>query len=56
MKKIDAIIVVESFISNEEIIQYTLNKLSTTFQAIKTTTRANLQSITLDDLYSLLCN
>ncbi|PKU86353.1 hypothetical protein MA16_Dca002184 [Dendrobium catenatum] len=54
--KVDAINAVGSSIDTEDIILYTLNGLPTTYNAFKTSIRTNLQPLSLDDLYSLLCN
>lgn len=43
-------------LSVEDIILYTLNGLSSTHQAFKTTMQINLQPIGLDDFYALLCS
>lgn len=54
--KCDAIAISGSPLSAEDIILYTLNGLSSTYQAFKTTIRTNLQPIDLDDFYALLCS
>ncbi|PKU70250.1 Retrovirus-related Pol polyprotein from transposon TNT 1-94 [Dendrobium catenatum] len=54
--KVDAISAAGSALDPEDVILYTLNGLPTTYQAFKTAIRTNLQPITLDDLYTLLCS
>ncbi|KAI0515759.1 hypothetical protein KFK09_008426 [Dendrobium nobile] len=54
--KVDAISAAGSNLDPEDVILYTLNGLPATYQAFKTAIRTNLQPITLDDLYTLLCS
>ncbi|KAI0486577.1 hypothetical protein KFK09_029348 [Dendrobium nobile] len=54
--KVDAINAAGSSIDTEDIILYTLNGLPATYNAFKTSVRTNLQPLSLDDLYSLLCS
>lgn len=42
--------------SSEDIILYTLNGLPPIYQAFKTAIRTNLQPLSLDDFYALLCS
>lgn len=53
--KVDLIVAVGSPLDTEDIIYYTLNGLSPLYQGFKVSICTNLQSISLDDLYSLLC-
>lgn len=54
--KVDLIAAAGSPIDIEDIIYYTLNGLPTSYQSFKVAIRTNLQSLSLDDLYSLLCS
>lgn len=54
--KIDLIAASGSPISVEDSIFYTLNELPSSYQSFKTTVQTNLQPISLDDFYSLLCS
>lgn len=54
--KVDLIAAAGSSIDIEDIIYYTLNDLSSLYKNFKVAMRTNLQPISLDDLYSLLCN
>ncbi|KAI0531254.1 hypothetical protein KFK09_000807 [Dendrobium nobile] len=53
--KVDLIAAAGCQIDPEDVILYTLNGLPATYQAFKTAIRTNLQPLSLDDLYSLLC-
>ncbi|PKU80705.1 Retrovirus-related Pol polyprotein from transposon TNT 1-94 [Dendrobium catenatum] len=53
--KVDAIAAAGTRLDPEDVILYTLNGLPATYQSFKTAIRTNLQPISLDDLYSLLC-
>lgn len=54
--KVDLIAAAGFPIDSEDIIYYTLNGLSSSYQNFKVAVRTNLQPISLDDLYSLLCS
>ncbi|PKU80139.1 Retrovirus-related Pol polyprotein from transposon TNT 1-94 [Dendrobium catenatum] len=54
--KVDAIAATGSPLTSEEVIFYTLNGLPAQYQAFKTAIRTNLQPISIDDLYTLLCS
>ncbi|KAI0525179.1 hypothetical protein KFK09_004571 [Dendrobium nobile] len=54
--KIDAIGSSSSPLPSEDIILHTLNGLPSAYQAFKTVIRINLNPISLDDFYSLLCS
>ncbi|KAI0508127.1 hypothetical protein KFK09_014261 [Dendrobium nobile] len=53
---VDAIAATGSPLDPEEIISYTLNGLPPNYQAFKTAIKTNLQPLSLDDLYTLLCS
>ncbi|KAI0511944.1 hypothetical protein KFK09_012578 [Dendrobium nobile] len=53
---VDAIAATGSPLDPEEVIFYTLNGLAPQYQALKMAIRTNLQPISLDDLYTLLCS
>ncbi|PKU75736.1 Retrovirus-related Pol polyprotein from transposon TNT 1-94 [Dendrobium catenatum] len=53
---VDNIAAAGSVVDTEDIVLYILNGLSPTYNAFKTAIRTSLQPISLDDLYSLLCN
>ncbi|PKU59041.1 hypothetical protein MA16_Dca028164 [Dendrobium catenatum] len=53
---VDAIAATGSPLDPEEVIFYTLNGLPPKYQSFKTTIRTNLQPLSLDDLYTLLCS
>ncbi|PKU80620.1 Retrovirus-related Pol polyprotein from transposon TNT 1-94 [Dendrobium catenatum] len=53
---VDAIAATGSPLDPEEVIFYTLNGLPVQYQSFKTTIRTNLQPLSLDDLYTLLCS
>ncbi|KAI0519495.1 hypothetical protein KFK09_006944 [Dendrobium nobile] len=54
--KIDIIAASGSSIDTEDIILYTLNGLPATYQSFKAVIRNQLQPISLDDFYALLCS
>lgn len=54
--KIDLISAARSTISTKDIIFYTLNGLPPAYQSFKTSIRTNLQHLSLDNFYSLLCS
>ncbi|KAI0500580.1 hypothetical protein KFK09_018794 [Dendrobium nobile] len=54
--KVDAIAATGHVIDAEDVILYTLNGLPSSYQSFNTAIRTNLQPISLDDLYSLLCS
>ncbi|PKU77483.1 Retrovirus-related Pol polyprotein from transposon TNT 1-94 [Dendrobium catenatum] len=54
--KVDAIAAAGSSIDTEDIILYTLNGLPGTYQSFKAVIRNQLQPISLDDFYALLCS
>lgn len=54
--QVDLITAINSLISTKDIIYYMLNGLSSSYESFKTTIRTNPQPLSLDDLYSLLCN
>ncbi|PKU70484.1 Retrovirus-related Pol polyprotein from transposon TNT 1-94 [Dendrobium catenatum] len=54
--KVDAIQEMGHTIDPEDVILYTLNGLPSSYQSFKTAIRTNLQPLSLDDLYSLLCS
>ncbi|PKU76601.1 Retrovirus-related Pol polyprotein from transposon TNT 1-94 [Dendrobium catenatum] len=54
--KVDSLAAAGAPIATEEIIHYTLDGLPSTYQSFKTSIRTNLQPISLDDLYTLLCS
>ncbi|PKU85216.1 Retrovirus-related Pol polyprotein from transposon TNT 1-94 [Dendrobium catenatum] len=53
---VDAIAATGSPLDPEEVIFYTLNGLPAQYQSFKTSIRTNLQPLSLDDLYTLLCS
>ncbi|PKU82967.1 Retrovirus-related Pol polyprotein from transposon TNT 1-94 [Dendrobium catenatum] len=53
---VDAIVATGSPLDPEEVIFYTLNGLPVQYQSFKTAIRTNLQPLSLDDLYTLLCS
>ncbi|KAI0495511.1 hypothetical protein KFK09_021812 [Dendrobium nobile] len=53
---VDAIAATGSPLDPEEVIFYTLNGLPVQYQSFKTAIRTNLQPLSLDDLYTLLCS
>ncbi|KAI0524985.1 hypothetical protein KFK09_004375 [Dendrobium nobile] len=53
---VDSIAATGSPLDPEEVIFYTLNGLPPQYQAFKTSIRTNLQPLSLDDLYTLLCS
>ncbi|PKU73790.1 Retrovirus-related Pol polyprotein from transposon TNT 1-94 [Dendrobium catenatum] len=53
---VDAIAATGSPLDPEEVIFYTLHGLPSQYQAFKTSIRTNLQPLSLDDLYTLLCS
>ncbi|PKU62867.1 Retrovirus-related Pol polyprotein from transposon TNT 1-94 [Dendrobium catenatum] len=53
---VDAIAATGSPLDPEEVIFYTLNGLPPQYQSFKTSIRTNLQPLSLDDLYTLLCS
>ncbi|PKU77160.1 hypothetical protein MA16_Dca013195 [Dendrobium catenatum] len=53
---IGAIAATGSPLDPKEVIFYTLNGLPAQYQAFKTSIHTNLQPLSLDDLYTLLCN
>lgn len=53
---IDNITTVGSAIDQKDIILYTLNGFSQSYQSFKTTIHTNLNPINLDEFYSLLCS
>ncbi|PKU79631.1 Retrovirus-related Pol polyprotein from transposon TNT 1-94 [Dendrobium catenatum] len=53
---VDAITATGSPLDPEEVIFYTLNGLPVQYQYFKTAIRTNLQPLSLDDLYTLLCS
>lgn len=55
-EKCDVIAVVCLTLISEDVILYTLNGLPSTYNAFKTSIITNLQPISLDDLYALLCS
>ncbi|KAI0498944.1 hypothetical protein KFK09_019842 [Dendrobium nobile] len=54
--KVDSLAAAGAPIADEEIIHYTLDGLPSTYQSFKTSIRTNLQPLSLDDLYTLLCS
>lgn len=54
--KVDLVVVARSPINTDDIIYYTLNDLTTSYQSFKTTIRTNLLPLSFYDLYSLLCS
>lgn len=52
--KVDLITAAQTHITREDIIYYTVNGLPLSYQGFKIAICTNLQSISLDDLYSLL--
>lgn len=54
--KIDLIVMSGSKINTGDMIFYMLNGLSQSYQSFKIAIQTNLQSLNLDDLYSLLYN
>ncbi|PKU73330.1 Retrovirus-related Pol polyprotein from transposon TNT 1-94 [Dendrobium catenatum] len=54
--KVDAIVAAGSSLDSEEIIFHTLNGLPAKYQSFKSAIRTNLQPLSLDDLYTLLCS
>ncbi|KAI0497283.1 hypothetical protein KFK09_020506 [Dendrobium nobile] len=53
--KLDVIGSSGSPLSTDDIIMYTLNGFPSTYQAFKTAIRTNLNPLSLDDFYALLC-
>ncbi|KAL0928117.1 hypothetical protein M5K25_002358 [Dendrobium thyrsiflorum] len=54
--KVDSLAAAGAPMDVEDVIHYTLNGLPSTYQAFKTAIRTNLQPLSLDDLYTLLCS
>ncbi|KAI0510566.1 hypothetical protein KFK09_011171 [Dendrobium nobile] len=54
--KVDALAAAGAPVEVEDIIHYTLNGLPNNYQAFKTAIRTNLRSVSLDELYTLLCS
>lgn len=54
--KISAITTAGSSIDPKDNILYKFNELPPSYQTFKTTIRTTIQLVSLDDLYSLLCN
>ncbi|KAI0493314.1 hypothetical protein KFK09_027591 [Dendrobium nobile] len=54
--KVDALAAAGAPVEVEDIIHYTLNGLPNSYQAFKTAIRTNLRSVSLDELYTLLCS
>ncbi|KAL0928120.1 hypothetical protein M5K25_002361 [Dendrobium thyrsiflorum] len=54
--KVDSLAAAGAPMDVEDVIHYTLNGLPPTYQAFKTAIRTNLQPLSLDDLYTLLCS
>lgn len=54
--KVDLIAASWLLIPAEDVTYYTLNGLPASYNDFKTSIRTNLQPISLDDLYSLLCS
>ncbi|PKU60303.1 Retrovirus-related Pol polyprotein from transposon TNT 1-94 [Dendrobium catenatum] len=54
--KVDALAAAGAPVEVEDVIHYTLNGLPPTYQAFKTAIRTNLRSVSLDELYTLLCS
>ncbi|KAL0929070.1 hypothetical protein M5K25_001010 [Dendrobium thyrsiflorum] len=54
--KVDALAAAGASIDPEDIILYTLNGLPATYQSFKAVIRNQLQPISLDDFYALLCS
>lgn len=54
--KVDLIAAFGSLISTKNVIYYTLNGLLQSYQSFKIAIRTNLQPISLNDIYSVLCN
>ncbi|PKU77871.1 hypothetical protein MA16_Dca005703 [Dendrobium catenatum] len=54
--KVDSLAATGVQIDSEDIIHHTLNVLLASYQAFKTTIRTNLQPLSLDDFYTLLCS
>lgn len=52
----NAITTIGFALGSKDIILYTLNGLSSSYQAFKTSIKTNLQPMSLDDFYVLLCN
>lgn len=53
--RVDLLVAAGCPIEIEDIIYYTLNRLSPSYQGFKVEICTNLQLVSLDDLYSLLC-
>ncbi|PKU69917.1 Retrovirus-related Pol polyprotein from transposon TNT 1-94 [Dendrobium catenatum] len=53
---VDSLAAAGSPVDVEDVIHYTLNGLPNTYQAFKTAIRTNLRSMSLDELYTLLCS
>lgn len=54
--KVDLIAIAGFPISVKDIIFYMVNNLPPSYQSFKTSIRTNLQPLSLDDFYSLLCS
>ncbi|PKU76806.1 Retrovirus-related Pol polyprotein from transposon TNT 1-94 [Dendrobium catenatum] len=54
--KVDALASAGAPIDVEDVIHYTLNGLPNTYQAFKTAIRTNMRSVSVDELYTLLCS
>ncbi|XP_028556243.1 uncharacterized protein LOC110114731 [Dendrobium catenatum] len=54
--KVDALATAGAPVEVENVIHYTLNGLPNTYQALKTAIRTNLRSVSLDEIYALLCS
>lgn len=54
--KCDVIAVFRSTLSLEDIVFYTLNGLPSSYQNFKTSIQTNLNLISLDDFFALLCS
>ncbi|PKU84066.1 Retrovirus-related Pol polyprotein from transposon TNT 1-94 [Dendrobium catenatum] len=54
--KVDALAAAGAPVDVEDVIHYTLNGLPNNYQAFKTAIRTNMRSVSLDELYTLLCS
>ncbi|PKU75882.1 Retrovirus-related Pol polyprotein from transposon TNT 1-94 [Dendrobium catenatum] len=54
--KVDSLAAAGAPLAVEDVIHYTLDGLPPAYQAFKTSIRTNLQPLSLDDLYTLLCS
>ncbi|PKU78135.1 Retrovirus-related Pol polyprotein from transposon TNT 1-94 [Dendrobium catenatum] len=54
--KVDVLAAAGAPVDIEDVIHYTLNGLPNTYQAFKIAIRTNMRSVSLDELYTLLCS